>query len=483
VKGKHSQVTSQDEPHSDQKPAARILLIEDRVSLKEMLAEFLQEKGFDVVSATTAQDGQNAYNAGYFHLALIDLKLPDGSGLDVLKAIRKIRPSQPVILMTAYGTIQESVKAIKMGAEDFIQKPIDLNHLHHLIQRSIEFHRLQTEVLLYREEFRRNQRLPDLISRSPVMKDLALHIQKIAVTDATVLLTGESGTGKELFARSIHLLSSCKTGPFVEVNCAAIPDTLMENELFGHMRGAYTGADTSAKGKFELASGGTLFLDEIAEMAVPVQSKLLKALEEKKITPIGGSLPISVDVRIVAATNRDLDIAVQNKTFRSDLFYRLAQFPVHIPPLRERQQDILPLVRHFLTEIVGRTNRPLPEVSERAQQILFEQRWPGNVRELKNLVERAVIVDEDGVIDVDDLFPGYQMQNQSIESISLEDVTRLGLERWLRGRAESLEKAAISQLMDKIGRDRSQLAEALKISQRTLSSKLKKYFSDSPQEE
>ncbi|MBN2430960.1 MAG: sigma-54-dependent Fis family transcriptional regulator [Acidobacteria bacterium] len=456
--------------------SGRILLVEDRLSLREMLMEFLTESGFAVVPAGTVQEGLRVYHRGYYHLLLIDLKLPDGSGLDFLKAVRQVRPAQPIILMTAYGTIEDSVQAMKLGAVDFIQKPIDLIQLRHLIRRNIEFERLQTEVLLYRQEFQQNMRLPEMISCSRAMADVARQIQKIAGTDATVLLMGESGTGKELFARTIHQLSGRRTGPWVEVNCAAIPETLMENELFGHMRGSYTGAESTTRGKFELASGGTLFLDEIGEMPLAIQSKLLKALEEKRIVPIGGNQPIQVDVRIVAATNRDLEQAVEHKTFRSDLYFRLAQFPLRIPPLRERPEDILPLARHFLAEAVRRYHKSAAKLDPAVESLLLHQTWPGNVRELKNLMERAVIVDEDGLIETTDAFPDCPMPDLRATAVSVREVLALGLEGWLRRRDAELEKAAIAAVRAEVGDDRAILAAALQISPRTLNAKLRRYF-------
>jgi len=455
----------------------RILLVEDRLSLREMLSDFLAEAGFDVAAAGTVHDGLRLFHQGYYHLVLMDLKLPDGNGLDFLKVVRQVRPAQPVILMTAYGTIEDSVQAMKLGAVDFIQKPVDLVQLRHLIRRSIEFERLQTEVLLYRQEFQHNMRLPEMISCSRAMADVARQIQKIAVTDATVLLTGESGTGKELFARTIHQLSGRRSGPWVEVNCAAIPETLMENELFGHMRGSYTGAESTTRGKFELASGGTLFLDEIGEMPLPVQSKLLKALEEKRIVPIGGSQPIQVDVRIVAATNRDLEQAVDHKSFRSDLYFRLAQFPLRIPALRERPEDVLPLARHFLTEAARRYHKPVARLEPAVESLLLRQPWPGNVRELKNLMERAVIVDEDGLIGAADVFPGCPSPDTPVTAVSVREIMALGLEGWLRRRDAELEQAAIAAVMAEVGDDRARLADALQISPRTLNVKLRRYFS------
>jgi transcriptional regulator with PAS, ATPase and Fis domain len=297
----------------------------------------------------------------------------------------------------------------------------------------------------------------------------------MAATDATILLLGESGTGKELFARTIHLLSPRAGGPFVEVNCAAIPETLMENELFGHVRGAYTGAESAVKGKFELASGGTLFLDEIGEMPVGVQAKLLKALEEKRITPIGGHFPIGVDVRIVVATNRDLEAAMGQERFRKDLYFRVAQFPVRIPPLRERREDIPPLAEFFLREAAARFGKPAPGLGDDALAAMTGYAWPGNVRELKNLVERAVIVDEDGRLSVSDVFPSAVPDRPAGQVVPLEEIRRDGLEAWLKAEAERLEAAALRRAWDAAAGDRRRAAELLGLPEKALSARRKKF--------
>jgi transcriptional regulator with PAS, ATPase and Fis domain len=307
------------------------------------------------------------------------------------------------------------------------------------------------------------------------MAGVARQVQRMAATDATILLLGESGTGKELFARTIHLLSPRAGGPFVEVNCAAIPETLMENELFGHVRGAYTGAESAVKGKFELASGGTLFLDEIGEMPVGVQAKLLKALEEKRVTPIGGHILIGVDVRIVVATNRDLEAAMGQERFRKDLYFRVAQFPVRIPPLRERREDIPPLADFFLREAAVRFGKAAPVLGEDALTAMAAYAWPGNVRELKNLVERAVIVDDDGRLSVADLFPGAVPEAADGTSVPLEEIRRAGLEAWLKAEAERLEVAALRRAWDAAAGDRRRAADLLGLPEKVLAARRKKF--------
>src|SRR5205807_10006650 len=298
----------------------------------------------------------------------------------------------PVIVMTAYGSIDEAVQAMKDGAHDFLLKPVDSNHLLLLVERALEQSRLRTENILLRDEWSKRYGFPRILGESEAIKRAGAETQRVAQTEATVLLLGESGVGKELFARAVHHLSNRRDQPFVAINCAAIPETLIENELFGHERGAFTGAGDRRLGKFELASGGTVFLDEIGELPLAVQGKLLRVIEEKAIDRIGGKTPIPVDVRVVAATNKDLRAAVDNGEFRGDLFFRLAVFPIDIPPLRERGNDIELLARHFAADIGKELRGREATLSESAFQALRVHQWPGNVRELANAIERACIV-------------------------------------------------------------------------------------------
>src|ERR687885_1490625 len=328
-----------------------ILLVEDKESLRRVLRLTLESAGYTVAEAEDARAAAQALAREPFRLVLTDLRMPHGSGLDVLRASKEASPDAPVVLMTAYGSIDEAVQAMKDGAHDFLQKPVDSNHLLLLVERALEQVRLRTENVLLREEWSRRYGFPRIIGESEAIKRAVTETQRVAQTEANVLLLGESGTGKELFARAVHHLSTRRDKPFVAINCAAIPETLIENELFGHERGAFTGAGERRLGKFELASGGTVFLDEIGELPLGVQSKLLRAIEEKTIDRIGGRAPILVDVRVVAATNKDLHAAAESGEFRRDLFFRLAVFPVEIPPLRERGLDVLLLARHFAAQM------------------------------------------------------------------------------------------------------------------------------------
>src|ERR671939_1664928 len=327
-----------------------ILLVEDKDSLRRVLCLTLEQAHYKVVEAADARAAAAEIARRPFSLVLTDLRMPHGSGLDVLRAARAADPDVPVVVMTAYGSVDEAVQAMKDGAHDFLQKPVDSNHLLLLVERALEQVRLRTENILLREEWSRRYGFPRIIGESDAIKGVVAETQRVATTDTTVLLLGESGTGKELFARAVHHLSPRRDRPFVAVNCAAIPETLIESELFGHERGAFTGATDRRPGKFELAAGGTVFLDEIGELPLAVQGKLLRAIEEKTVDRIGGRVPVPVDVRIVAATNRELQQAAERGEFRRDLYFRLAVFPVEIPPLRARGDDVLLLARHFAAQ-------------------------------------------------------------------------------------------------------------------------------------
>src|SRR4051794_37657309 len=325
-----------------------ILLVEDKAELREMLVHAITRMQFLPVPAANLDDALLLLRKQCFSAVLTDLKLPAGSGLDVLKAALDDDPTVPVVIMTAYGTIAEAVSAMREGAYDFIQKPVDLDHLQQILTRVIERQQVLRENLVLKEEYSRNFGFPRILGEHPSMQAAAREMQRIATVDSTVLLLGESGTGKELFARAIHQLSPRASKTMVAINCAAIPESLIENELFGHERGAFTGADSRRPGKFELAHGGTIFLDEIGELPMAAQSKLLRVLEEKMVDRLGGSIPFRADVRVLAATNRDLQAQVEAGKFRADLFYRLNVFPLEIPALRERGDDVALLAEHFL---------------------------------------------------------------------------------------------------------------------------------------
>ena len=326
--------------------AADVLVVEDRSSLRTMLRRTLASQGYRVLDVESVQEARRTLSTARISVILTDLRLPGGSGMDVLRAARESDPNMPVIVMTAFGTIQDAVAAMKDGAFDFLSKPVDTDHLLVLMERAVGQRRLLMENLILKEEYAARYGFPQIIGDDPKLKEVSLSLQRAAGSDATVLLLGESGTGKELFARALHHLSPRRDGPFLAINCAAIPGELLENELFGHEKGAYTGATSRKLGKMELANGGTVLLDEMGELPFSLQSKLLRVLQEKAFERVGGTATLSVDARIVAATNRDLRRAVEAGEFREDLYFRLSVFPIDIPALRERRTDIPLLAQH-----------------------------------------------------------------------------------------------------------------------------------------
>jgi DNA-binding NtrC family response regulator len=380
-----------------------VLLVEDKAELRAMLRKALERFGYAVEEAPDGSAAIEKVRSRRYLLVLSDLKLPGASGIEVLREARRAEPTLPVILVTAYGSVEEAVTAMKEGAFDFIQKPVDLDHLKLLLERATKQQELLRENLLLREEYAARYGFPRIVAEHPAMKEASQMTQRVAATDSTVLLLGESGTGKELFARAIHHLSPRAEHPFVALNCAAIPEGLVENELFGHERGAYTGAGARKIGKLELAHRGTLFLDEIGELPLAMQSKLLRVLEERRFERVGGTQEIEVNVRILTATNKDLRAAVADKTFRDDLYFRISAVPITIPPLRDRGDDVLLLAEHFLERFKREFRKPSLTLTEDARSRLLSYAWPGNVRELQNAIERAAILANGPEIEADSL--------------------------------------------------------------------------------
>jgi DNA-binding NtrC family response regulator len=379
-------------------PPARILLVEDKDSLREMLRHALEREGHAVLEATNGPEAARALLQGQPDLVLSDLRLPDGDGFGVLRAAKEVDADIPVIVMTAFGRIEDAVTAMKEGALDFLAKPIDPDHLLLLVARALEQRRLVNENILLREELAIRRGAPLIVGDDPALRKVIGSVQRAAATDATVLIEGESGTGKELFARTLHALSQRADQPFVAINCAAIPETLLESELFGHEKGAFTGAVARKPGKFELAHRGTLFLDEIGDLPLSLQAKILRALEEKRFERLGGTASLQVDVRLVAATNRGLKAQVAQRRFREDLYFRLSVFPITVPPLRERREDISTLARFFVERFCRELKKKTLPLSPAALETLRSYAWPGNVRELQNCIERAVILAEEDAI-------------------------------------------------------------------------------------
>src|ERR1700740_1310839 len=369
-----------------------LLLVEDKNELRTMLRKALERSGYRVDEAPDGTAAIQKVRARRYLLVITDLKMPGASGLDVLRETKHADATIPVILLTAFGSVEEAVTAMKEGAFDFLQKPVDLDHLKLLVQRAARQQELLRENLLLREEYAARYGFPRIVGEHASIREISQQMQAIAATDSTALLLGESGTDKELFARAIHHLSARRELPFVALNCAAIPEGLVENELFGHERGAFTGAGNRKAGKMDLAHRGTLFLDEIGELPLAIQAKLLRVLEERRFERVGGTQSIDVDVRIVVATNRNLQKLTEEKRFREDLYFRISAVPVTIPPLRKRGNDVLLLAEHLLEKFRTEFGKPGWELSEEARDRLLHYRWPGNVRELQNTLERAVIL-------------------------------------------------------------------------------------------
>ena len=450
-----------------------ILLVEDKESLRRVLRLTLESAGYTVSEAEDARAAAQEIARQPFRLVLTDLRMPHGSGLDVLRASKSADPDVPVVLMTGYGSIDEAVQAMKDGAHDFLQKPVDSNHLLLLVERALEQVRLRTENVLLREEWSRRYGFPRIVGESDAIKRAVSETQRVAQTDTTVLLLGESGTGKELFARAVHHLSPRRDRAFVALNCAAIPETLIESELFGHERGAFTGATERRPGKFELAAGGTIFLDEIGELPLSVQGKLLRAIEEKVVDRIGGRAPVPVDVRIVAATNRDLERAAHEGSFRRDLYFRLAVFPVRIPALRERGDDVMLLARHFAAQYGRELRRREAVLGEQAEAALRKHHWPGNVRELENAIERACILADSLTLEPADLGLGTSAAREDEGGADFDSSGTLAeaAERAVR----IVERRKIAAALAAHGGNKTRAAEELGVSYKTLLTKIKDY--------
>jgi DNA-binding NtrC family response regulator len=378
---------------------AQILIVEDKDSLRTMLRHALERQGHAVLEARDQPEAVRLLQQSQPAVVLSDLRLPEGDGFGVLRASKEIDAEVPVIVMTAYGSIEDAVTAMKEGALDFLAKPVDPDHLLLLVTRALDRRRMVTENLLLKEELAVRRGAPPLVGEDAALRKLFASLERAASTDTTVLIEGESGTGKELFARSLHALSPRSDAPFVAINCAAIPETLLETELFGHEKGAFTGAVARKPGKFEMAHRGTLFLDEIGDLPLSLQAKILRALEEKRFERVGGTVSVQVDVRLVAATNRGLRAAIAARRFREDLFFRLSVFPITVPPLRDRVGDIPMLARFFVDRFCRDMKKPPLALSPGALEQLLAYRWPGNVRELQNCIERAVILaDGDAIL-------------------------------------------------------------------------------------
>jgi DNA-binding NtrC family response regulator len=448
-----------------------ILIVEDKESMARMLRETIEAEGYRVITANDGEKGISAMQKECPDMVLTDLKLPVRNGISVLKASKEQNPLRPVIVMTAFGSVQTAVSAMKEGAYDFITKPFDTDHLLMLIRRALENQKLIKENMLLKEELSSKFGLPDIIGKSPEIVDVAEKTRKVAHAKTTILLLGESGTGKELFARAIHHLSDRREFPFVPINCSAIPRDLLESELFGYEKGAFTGAESRKLGKFELANKGTVFLDEIGELDPGLQAKLLRVVQEAELERVGGTKPVKIDIRIIAATNKNLEKAMEEGGFREDLYFRLNVFPITIPPLRHRHEDIPLLAGHFINKYSNNLKGGSKEISNEAMEMLVGYEWKGNVRELENTIERAVILCDGNTIKPEHIsltqLQGSRFLNEKLLNAPLDEVAKAAL------RAAETER--IVKALKEARGNKTKTAAVLKVSYKTLLNKIKDY--------
>ena len=436
---------------------ANILIVDDEAVVRDSLGKWFSEEGYNVETASSAKDALLKLAAERWDLALLDIKMPGMDGLELQRKMREAHKDIIIIIMTGYASVETAVQALKDGAYDYITKPFDPDDLTHVIHKALEHYRVKQENVRLRENLEEVQAV-DLVGQSKPMQRVVELIRTVAPTDTSVLITGESGTGKELVARSIHNLSVRRYMPLVVIHCGALTETLLESELFGHEKGAFTGAQYRKKGKFEVAEGGTVFLDEISDISLKTQTDLLRVLQEKEITRVGGTQTIKVDFRAVAATNRDLETRVKEGTFRPDLFYRLNVFEIRLPSLRERREDIPLLVDHFIRKYARSMSKRFISISKPALDILMHHDWPGNVRELENAIERAMVIGHE---------PELQASDFPMQSATTTPATGQAL--------EEIERAHILRVLDGCNWNQSMAARVLKIDRVTLYNKIKKY--------
>jgi DNA-binding NtrC family response regulator len=453
-----------------------ILIVEDKDSLRTMLRHALEGQGHAVLEARDESEAVQQLGQSRPVVVLTDLKLPVGDGFGVLRAAKELDPDLPVVVMTAYGSIQDAVTAMKEGALDFLAKPIDPDHLLLMVERAIAQRRMLVEYVLLKEELAERRGAPRIIGEDGKLRQVSQQLHRAAATDATVLLEGESGTGKELFARALHVLSPRADGPFVAINCAAIPESLLESELFGYEKGAFTGAAQRKPGRFELAHRGTLFLDEIGDLPLALQAKILRAIEEKRFDRVGGTQSLHVDVRVVAATNRNLKQRVTERQFREDLYFRLSVFPIQIPPLRERGDDVLILAHHFVERFCKDLNKKPLTLSPTAIEDLKAYAWPGNVRELQNCIERAVILTEGDSIHQRHLNLSFRQQTAAPPPATSPwdqiDLSGTLIEALRRVSTEA-ERRKIEAALRQAGGDKGRAADVLQLGYKALLQKIK----------
>ncbi|MFQ5864270.1 MAG: sigma-54-dependent transcriptional regulator [bacterium] len=450
---------------------ARILIVEDDRNTLSGLVEILAQEGFEVVGAESARKALKILKRGGFDILLTDLKMPGMSGMELYERSLPIAPEMKTIVMTAYSSVKDAVEAMKRGVYEYLTKPLDLDELFVIMEKAIGEQRILRENIELKKQVKSVYSFENIVGKSQAMQQIFSTIVKVAKTQSTVLIRGESGTGKELVARAIHYNSPRSSKPLVEISCASFPETLLESELFGYERGAFTGADSRKIGRFELANQGTIFLDEIGDISEGVQTKLLRVLQEREITRLGGTQTIKVDVRVITATNRHLENALQQGKFREDLYYRLNVIPIVLPPLRERKDDICLLLDYFVKKISRENKVPAPRLSEEAIKLCMAYDWPGNVRELENAIENAIVLGEGSTILPEHLPFGIHKRYQ--EKIKQDFLVNSS--KSYRDKMEAAEKAVLSDAIEKASGNKSEAAKSLNISLRTMRYKIKKY--------
>ena len=450
---------------SNDTTSPRVLIVDDQQSMCELIETDLRLRELDSRWFTSAEEALEALRKEDFDVVLTDVKMPGTSGLELCREISQSRPDIPVVVMTAFGTLETAITAMRAGAYDFITKPIEMDLLAITLRRAIEHRRLSEQVRLL-EASAGGERFGEMIGQSPAMRTLYDQLHRIAQSDAAVLITGESGTGKELVARSIHAGSRRAEKPFVAVNCAALSETLLESELFGHVKGAYTDARSERRGLFVEADGGTLLLDEMGEMPISMQVKLLRVLEESKVRPVGSDKETPIDVRVLAATNRDLETAVAEGRFREDLYYRINVIGIHLPPLRSRGNDALRIADHFLQQFAASEGKPVTGLSDAVKEKLLAYSWPGNIRELRNVIERAVALTRHDKITVEDL-------PEKVRDFRGGTVFIGGLDPNELVSMEEIELRYIAHVLDAVGGNQTQAARILGLDRKTIYRKLK----------
>jgi len=463
----------------------RVLVADDELNMRRVLEAILRREGYDVITAANGEEALGGMSNGV-HTVITDLKMPGLDGMGLLKKLSADYPDVPVVMITAHGSVESAVEAVKLGAFDYLEKPFEQEQIRQVVAKAINTYALARRDVRPEEPSERGRFR--LVGQSPAIRQIYAVVEKVASTPSTVLITGESGTGKELIARALHENSTRHTGPFIKINCAAIPKTLMESELFGYDKGAFTGAVGAKPGRFELAHGGTLFLDEIGEIPVEMQVKLLRVLQESEFERVGGIKTIKVDVRLVTATNRDLLAEVGAGTFREDLFYRLNVVPIHIPPLRERREDIPLLADHFIAKFNDRLKKQIAAIAPEAIERLIAYQWPGNIRELENLMERTMLFCEGPEIRVSDLppevvgaaaastsavFPAPPPAAGGEEAGKAAAPAPESLKEAVRLETERVERELIQKALDATGGNVTQAARKLKISRKSLQTKMK----------